>query len=80
MGQHVKSLNFHNLVPATCIRAKLLQSWPTLWPIRPLCPWDSPGKNTGVGCHALFQGNLPDPDIELASLTISGIGRQVLYH
>ena len=20
-----------------------------------LCPWDSPGKNTGVGCHSLFQ-------------------------
>ena len=20
------------------------------------CPWDSPGKNTAVGCHALFQG------------------------
>ena len=20
------------------------------------CPWDSPGKNTGVGCHALIQG------------------------
>ena len=20
-----------------------------------LCPWDSPGKNTGVGCHALQQ-------------------------
>ena len=19
-------------------------------------PWDSPGKNTGVGCHFLFQG------------------------
>ena len=19
------------------------------------CPWDSPGKNTGVGCHFLFQ-------------------------
>ena len=27
-----------------------------LEPIRLLCPWDSPGKNTGVGCHALFQG------------------------
>ena len=25
-------------------------------PARLLCPWDSPGKNTGVGCHALFQG------------------------
>ena len=21
-----------------------------------LCSWDSPGKNTGVGCHALLQG------------------------
>ena len=27
-----------------------------LWPARPLCPWDSPSKNTGVGCHALRQG------------------------
>ena len=25
-------------------------------PLRPLCPWDSPSKNTGVGCHALLQG------------------------
>ena len=24
-------------------------------PTRLLCPWDSPGKNTGVGCHFLFQ-------------------------
>ena len=23
-----------------------------LWSTRLLCPWDSPGKNTGVGCHA----------------------------
>ena len=21
-----------------------------------LCPWDSPGKNTGMDCHALLQG------------------------
>ena len=29
----------------------------TLWTIawRLLCPWDSLGKNTGVGCHALLQ-------------------------
>ena len=25
-------------------------------PTRLLCPCDSPGKNTGVGCHALLQG------------------------
>ena len=23
--------------------------------IRLLCPWDSPGKNTGAGCHFLLQ-------------------------
>ena len=23
---------------------------------RLLCPWDSSGKNTGVGCHALLKG------------------------
>ena len=26
---------------------------------RPLCPWDSPGTNTGVGCHFLLQGIFP---------------------
>ena len=26
-----------------------------LRPTRLLCPWDSPGKNTGVGCHLLLQ-------------------------
>ena len=25
-------------------------------PTRLLCPWDSPGKNTGVGSHSLLQG------------------------
>ena len=43
---------------------KLLQSRLTLQayglqPSRLLCPWDSPGKSTGVGCHALLQGIFP---------------------
>ena len=25
-----------------------------------LCPWDSPGKTTGEGCHALLQGIFPN--------------------
>ena len=33
-------------------------------PARLLCPWDSPGKNTGVDCHFLLQGDLPDPGIK----------------
>ena len=28
-------------------------------PRRLLCPWDSPGKNPGSGCHALLQGIFP---------------------
>ena len=29
-----------------------------------LCPWNSLGKNSGVGCHSLLWGNLPDPGIK----------------
>ena len=45
-----------------CVHAKWLQLCPNslqphgLQPARLLCPWDSPGKNTGVGCHAILQG------------------------
>ena len=28
----------------------------SLQPARLLCPWNSPGKNTGMGSHSLFQG------------------------
>ena len=30
-----------------------------LWPARLLCPWDSPGKNTGVDCKAGDLGSIP---------------------
>ena len=30
-----------------------------LQPTRLLCPWDFPGKNTGVGCHFLLHGIFP---------------------
>ena len=32
------------------------------WPIRLLCPWDSPGKNTGLGCHFLLQAQKRMPE------------------
>jgi len=34
--------------------AKSLQFCPQLLPTRLPHPWDSPGKNTGVGCHFLL--------------------------
>ena len=41
-----------------------------LWTVaaRLLCRWDSPGKNTGVGCHALLQGIFPNPEIKTTSV------------
>ena len=30
-----------------------------LYPTRLLCPWDFPGKNTGVSCHFLLQSIFP---------------------
>ena len=35
-----------------------------------LCPWDFPGKNTGVGCHSLLQQIFPG--IEPMSTTLAG--------
>ena len=46
------------------MHAKSLQLCPTLkhyglQPVRLLCPWDSPGKNTEIGYHALLQQIFP---------------------
>ena len=46
-----------------------------LQPIRLLCPWDSPGKNTGVGCHSLLQEIFPTQGSNLGLLHC----RQILY-
>ena len=42
-----------------------------LLPTRPLCPWDFPGRNTGVGCHALLQGIFPTQELAGNFLTTS---------
>jgi len=42
-------------IHTTCLPAKSLQLCSALWdPTRLLCPWDSPGKSNGVGCHSLL--------------------------
>ena len=42
---------------------------------RLLSPWDSPGKNTGVGSHFLLQGIFPTQGLNLGLLHC----RQILY-
>ena len=50
-----------------------------LQPAGLLHPWDSPGKNTGVGCHALLQGIFQTQGLNL-HLMSPALARQVLYH
>ena len=35
-----------------------------------LCPWKSPAKNTGVGCHSLLQGIFPTQGLILHLLCL----------
>ena len=51
--------------------------WPHgLWSTRLLCPWKSPGQNTGVGGHSLLQGIFPTQGRNPGVLHC----RQILYH
>ena len=47
-----------------------------LQPAKLLCPWDSPGKNTGVGSHFLLQGIFPTQGLNWGL----SLCRQILYH
>ena len=58
----------------TLWRPKSLQSCSAhcdpMQPTRLLCPWDSPGKNTGVGYHFLLQGIFPTQGSNLSLLCL----------
>ena len=63
------------------MKVKVAQSCLTLpphglQPARLLCPWNTPGKNTGVGCHSLFQ------EVFLTQGSNLGLAhcKQILYH
>ena len=48
---------------------KVTQSRPHgLKPTRLFCPWNSPGRNTEVGCHSLLQGIFPIQGLNLGLL------------
>ena len=63
-------MSSYSLVSAAAA-AKSFQSCPTLCdprrqPTRLARPWDSPGKNSGVGCHFLLQGMKVKSESEVA--------------
>ena len=52
-----------------------------LEPAKLLCPWDSPGKNIGVGCCALLQGTFPTQGSNPHLLCLPALaGKVVLDH
>ena len=54
-----------------------VQLFATPWTVaRLLCPWDFPGKNTGVGYHSILQGIFPTQG---SNLGLWHCG-QILYH
>ena len=68
--------------PTTFFCCLVAKSCPTLLQhhrlqsARLLCPWDYPGKNTGVCRHFLFQGNFPTQGLNLHLLHC----RWTIYH
>ena len=59
-------------------RSVIADSLPShgLQPAMFLCPWDSPGRNTGVGCYSLLQGIFPTQRSNPGLLHC----QQILYH
>ena len=66
-----------------CMLSYFYRVWlcATLWlqPARLLCIWDSPGKNTGVGCHALLQGIFPTQESNLCPLPWHQVAKVVEF-
>ena len=48
----------------------LLTPWTVV--LQALCPWDFPGKNTGVGKPLPSPGYLPNPGIKFKSPVLAG--------
>ena len=74
----MEDFHLQHWVVAAAAAAKSLQLCPALWPHRQqptrlLHPWDSLGKNTGVGCHFLLQCMKVKSESEVAQscLTLS---------
>ena len=72
-------INSHsNLVVLHCAQSCLTLVTP--WTVaRLLCQWDSPGKNTGVGYHFIFQGILPTQEPNRSLLHCRRIRYQLSY-
>ena len=69
--------NISNICLTSTVVLCLVTQWcPTLYPPGSSVHGDSPGKNTGMGCHVLLQGIFPTQGSNLNLLHC----RRILYH
>ena len=61
------SISIHELVLCSVGQSYLTLQHHRLQPARLLCPWDSPGKKTGVGCRFSLEGIFPTLGIKFMS-------------
>ena len=91
-GQHKVETQKKKKKPCSCPKNELpavscclviqlhLTLWPYgLYPSRLLCPWDTPGKNTGVGCYFLLWGIFLTQESNTHLLQLLNC-RRILYH
>ena len=77
VGLEEKKKNFKNLVNKTCCCCSVASVMSDSvqpqrrQPTRLPRPWDSPGKNTGVGCHFLLQCMKVKSESEVAQLCLT---------
>ena len=73
-------INLHIIYGCVCVlvvqsHAALCNPIDCSLPGSSVCPWNSPGKNTGMGCHLLLQGIFQTQGLNSGLLHC----RQILY-
>ena len=59
----------HSMLCSQSLQSSSLRCY-RLYLSRLLCPWQSPGKDAGVGCHALLQGIFRTQGLNLSPLCL----------
>ena len=67
----------HGAFPGVCAESRATV-WDPMEPVRLLCSWDFPGKNTGVGCFSFSRGSSQPRDQIHISYSYKQIYQKVL--
>ena len=73
--------HFDSLCYVCALRCSAMSKFLWAHGLRPaifFCPWDFPGKSTGVGCHAYLQGTFATQETKLRLLSF--LHRWILHH